>query len=39
VWISDGPPEWVDPNGNRPFSVLDPVSASELLRDLEHLRG
>lgn len=39
VWISDGPVEWGSNDGNRAFSVLDPVTASELIRDLEHLRG
>jgi hypothetical protein len=39
VWISDGDPGWGRTTNGLPFSVLDDVSASELLRDLEHLRG
>jgi len=40
VWISSkGQVEWGSSAGDRPFSVLDHVSASELVRDLEHLRG
>ena len=39
VWISGGEVEWGSKDGERPFSVLDDVTASELLRDLEHLRG
>lgn len=38
VWISDGPVDWGNSAGNQPFSVLDDISASELIRDLEHLR-
>jgi hypothetical protein len=39
VWLSDGVPDWRPDRGYRPFSELDAVTASELLRDLEHLRG
>jgi hypothetical protein len=39
VWLSAGLAEWPNPDGDRPFSVLDDIAASELVRDLEHLRG
>ena len=40
VWISSsGQVDWGSGTGDRPFSVLDDVAASELVRDLEHLRG
>jgi Domain of unknown function (DUF4132) len=39
VWLSNGPSAWDSHKGDRPFSELDDVTASELLRDLEHLRG
>jgi hypothetical protein len=38
VWVCDQTPGWGRRDG-LPFSALDEVSASELLRDLEHLRG
>lgn len=39
VWVSDGPVEWGNTAGQRPFATLDDITASELIRDLEHLRG
>jgi predicted DNA-binding WGR domain protein len=39
VWISRTQVEWGSSDGEEPFSVLDDVAASELIRDLEHLRG
>ena len=39
VWISDGPVDYGNGSGNRLFAELDAISASELIRDLEHLRG
>jgi predicted DNA-binding WGR domain protein len=39
VWVTDGPPSFGSDKGDRPFSELDALTASELLRDLEHLRG
>jgi predicted DNA-binding WGR domain protein len=39
VWLSDGPAVWKGAGSGVPFSRLDRIAASELLRDLEHLRG
>lgn len=39
VWLSDGPTEWGSTEGKLAFADLDDVSASELLRDIEHLKG
>lgn len=39
VWVSADSPGWTVRDNRLPLSVLDDVSASELLRDLEHLRG
>ncbi|HEV2819011.1 MAG TPA: DUF4132 domain-containing protein [Solirubrobacteraceae bacterium] len=39
VWITRTEVEWGNDKGDQPFSVLDDIDASELLRDLEHLRG
>jgi hypothetical protein len=39
VWISNGSAGWSKSRGDRSFSELDDVTTSELLRDLEHLRG
>ena len=39
AWVSAEHPGWGRRDGGLPLSVLDAVSASELLRDLEHLRG
>lgn len=39
VWISRSEVGWGNATGGEPFSVLDEIVASELLRDLEHLRG
>lgn len=37
VWLNDGPADWGHAQGNLPFSVLDDITASEMLRDLEGL--
>jgi hypothetical protein len=39
VWLNDEPVEWGDSTGNLPFSRLDGVSASEMVRDLDVLTG
>ncbi len=39
VWLNDGPADWGNSNGNLPFGVLDDITASEMLRDLEALRS
>lgn len=39
MWLSDGPTEWGSSEGKLAFADLDDVSASELLRDIEHLKG
>lgn len=38
VWLNDGPADDGNTNGNLAFGVLDDITASELLRDLEGLR-
>jgi hypothetical protein len=37
VWLNDGPADYGNGQGNLPFSVLDDITASEMLRDLEGL--
>ncbi|HWI04048.1 MAG TPA: DUF4132 domain-containing protein, partial [Acidimicrobiales bacterium] len=37
VWLNDGPADWGKPEGNLSFGVLDDITASEMLRDLEGL--
>lgn len=37
VWLNDGPADWGTSQGNLPFGVLDEITASEMLRDLEGL--
>lgn len=39
VWLNDGPADWANSAGNLAFGVLDEVTASEVLRDLEYLRS
>ena len=39
VWLNDGPADWGNSKGNLPFGVLDDITASEMLRDLEALRS
>ena len=39
VWLNEGPADWANSQGNLPFGVLDDITASELLRDLEGLRS
>lgn len=39
VWLNEGPADWGNSQGNLPFGVLDDITASELLRDLEGLRS
>lgn len=38
VWLNDGPPGWGIPEGKLCFGLLDYITASEILRDLETLR-
>ena len=37
VWLNDGPADWGNTHGNLAFGVLDDITASEMLRDLEGL--
>ena len=37
VWLNDGPADWGTSEGNLPFGILDDITASEMLRDLEGL--
>lgn len=39
VWLNDGPADWGNAHGNLAFGVLDDITASEMLRDLEGLRS
>jgi predicted DNA-binding WGR domain protein len=39
VWLNDGPADWGNSQGNLAFGVLDDITASEMLRDLEGLRS
>jgi predicted DNA-binding WGR domain protein len=39
VWLNDGPADWGNSKGNLAFGVLDDITASEMLRDLEGLRA
>jgi predicted DNA-binding WGR domain protein len=39
VWLNDGPADWGNSKGNLAFGVLDDITASEMLRDLEGLRS
>ena len=39
VWLNEGPADWGNTTGNLAFGVLDDITASEMLRDLEHLRS
>lgn len=38
IWVTDGPTDWGGA-GHHPLGTLGAVGASELIRDLEHLRG
>ncbi|HVE46900.1 MAG TPA: DUF4132 domain-containing protein [Acidimicrobiales bacterium] len=38
VWLNDGPPGWAVPEGKLAFGLLDDITASEVMRDLETLR-
>ena len=37
VWLNDGPADWGNSQGNLAFDVLDDITASEMLRDIEGL--
>jgi len=37
VWLNDGPADWGNAKGNLSFGLLDPITASEALRDIESL--
>lgn len=37
VWLNDGPADYGNRQGNLPFGVLDEITASEMLRDIEGL--
>jgi predicted DNA-binding WGR domain protein len=37
VWLNDGPADYGNSKGNFPFGVLDDITASEMLRDIEGL--
>ncbi|WP_354702148.1 hypothetical protein DSM112329_02501 [Paraconexibacter sp. AEG42_29] len=39
IWISPESVDWGESKGRLRFDTLDAVTASELLRDVEHLRG
>ncbi len=39
VWLNDGPADYGNSRGNLAFDLLDEITASELLRDLEMLRS
>ena len=37
VWLHQGVPDWGNSRGNLSFGLLDPITASEALRDIESL--